>query len=176
MDDAARRVKPRNLDMAVRLREKREQRALMELKAALADRDAAEDACTLSSQELSTRQELRRTGETQAYHGLAQAGPLPVDALGRHLAAIESLTDDVQSASQRLDEAEVRKERAEEAASQARSVYARHAHQARKWAQLSAKVTNSRRALMERAAELEVEEEGSSRTGQAHVLRSVEES
>jgi len=170
VDVAARRVKTRNLVKAVRLRDQRQRRALAELKTALAHRDAAEDSCTSSKQELMTRQALRRAGEAQAYGGLAQAGAMPLATLSRHLAAIESLTDNVQSASQHLEQAELHKVRADDAASKARSLYATHAHQVRKWAQLSAIVTTSQRARVECLAEIEVEEESSLRWRRARIL------
>jgi hypothetical protein len=171
MDVAARRVKARDLAKAVRLRDQRQRRALADLKTALAQRDAAQDACTSSGQELMTRRALRRAGEAQAYCDLAEAGPLPLAAFSRRLAAIESLTDDVQSAAQHLEQAELHKVRADEAASKARSLYAMLAHQMRKWTQLSAIVATSGRSRSERLAEVEVEEESSLRWRRAHVLR-----
>ena len=171
MDVAARRVKARNLARAVRLRDQRERRAFADLKTAIALRDASEDACANGKRELMTQQTLRRAGEAQAYGELAHSGPMPLATLSRHLAAIESLTDDVQTASQHLEQAELHKVQADEAASKARSPYATQAHRARKWTQLSSIVTTSQRARGERLAEVEVEEESSLRWRRAQVLR-----
>jgi hypothetical protein len=118
-----------------------------------------------------TRQALRRAGEAEAYGELAHSGPMPLATLSRHLAAIESFTDDVLSASQHLDQAEQHKVLADEAASKARALYATQAHRARKWAQLGSIVTTSQRARGERLAEVEVEEESSLRWRLAQVLR-----
>jgi hypothetical protein len=170
VDVAARRVKAHNLAKAVRLRNQRQRRALADLKTAIAHRDAAEDACTYSKHELTARQALRRAGEAEAYGGLGQAGPMPLATLSRHLAAIESLTDDVQIASQHVEQAELHKVQADEAASKARSLYATQAHRARKWAQLSSIVRTSQRTRVERLAEIEVEEESSLRWRRAQVL------
>jgi hypothetical protein len=168
---AARRVKPATLAKAVRLRDQRQQGALKDLKTALTHLEAARDACADARQEVMSRQALRHAGETQAYGKLAQAGPLPPVALERHLAAIESFTNEVRSASQRLDQAEGHKLRADEAASSARSHYVTRARQARKWAQLSEMVAISRRARAEHLAEVDADEEGSSRPRRAHVPR-----
>lgn len=171
MDVAARRVKVHNLVKAVRLRDQRQRRAFADLRTAIAQRDAAEGACANGRRELMTRQALRRAGEAHAYGELAHSGPMPLATLSRHLAAIESFTDDVLSASQHLDQAELHKLQADEAASKARSLYATQAHRARKWAQLFSIVTTSQRARSERLAEVEVEEESSSRWRRAQVLR-----
>jgi hypothetical protein len=171
VDVTARRVKARNLAKAVRLRDQRERRAFADLKTAIVHRDAAEDACANGKRELMTQQALRSAGEAQAYGELAHSGPMPLTTLSRHLAAIESLTDDVESASQQLEQAELHKMQADETASRARSLYATQAHQARKWAQLSSIVTTSRRARGERLVEVEVDEESSLRWRRAQVLR-----
>jgi hypothetical protein len=173
MDDAARRVKPRNLRMAVRLREQRERRALMDLKSALANRDAAQQAHTHSRQELMARQALRHAAETQAYRALAEAGPLSPAALTGHLAGIESLTESVQSASLRAEEARLHAARAEQAASHARSAYATLAHRARKWARMAAMVATSHRVRVEHLSEIEADEEGSLRARHPRGMQSA---
>jgi hypothetical protein len=159
VDEAARRVKPRNLSKAVRLRNQREKRALMDLSSALANRDVAERASAHCRQELSAQEKLRRAVETRAYGSLAAAGPMPLSALTRHLAAVETVTDSVRRASKNLEDAELRKAQADQAANEARSFYATRAHDARKWAKLAEFVTTSWRKRSERFAEIAAEDE-----------------
>ncbi|MBO0764028.1 MAG: hypothetical protein J2P50_05505 [Hyphomicrobiaceae bacterium] len=92
-------------------------------------------------------------------------------ALSRHLAAIESLTDDVQRASKHLEQAQLKKVSADQSASKARGIHAMHAHQKRKWVRLAAMIATSRRARGEFLAEIDVEEEGSLGWRRCHLLR-----
>ena len=159
MDDEALRLNASSLTSLVRLRNLRERQALRELRAALAERDAAAGAHHRAEQALIREQTARHEREARLYRTLPTLGPLAGVALAGHDAQIARWSEVVRSAAGRLEAARLVLDGAEEATRGARGRYAARARALRKWERIESLAASSRRRCEEAAGERESEDE-----------------
>lgn len=166
MDEAARRVNPVPLQALMRLRKRREEEALHEVRLSIQAQQMAEQAVGQARLAVVRHDEHRRSTET----GLMERMRNTLQTSDKILAArerLERLAEQAVRLSERQADAEQNQADAEAELAASRAEHARRVRARQKWSRTLERVETARRTYAEAQEEAELEEEAADRFGAA---------